>query len=85
MKMAFPTARVDSEDSRLDMRTGTLRCRAVVSNPDGILLPGLFARVRLIAAHRTRPCWSQMTPWSSKSAQAYLYIVNDRGVIEPVT
>ena len=57
--------RVDSEDTRLDVNTGTLRCRAVVSNPDGFLLPGLFAQVRLVTALRSRPCWSREAPWRS--------------------
>ncbi|SPU51240.1 efflux RND transporter periplasmic adaptor subunit [Bordetella trematum] len=34
-------------DNRLDTRSGTIRVRAVVDNPDASLLPGLYARVRL--------------------------------------
>ena len=35
-------------DNSLDAQTGTIYARALLSNPDGHFLPGLFARVRLI-------------------------------------
>ena len=39
--------RIDFVDNRLDENTGTLRMRVVVDNADGVLRPGLFARLRL--------------------------------------
>lgn len=39
--------RIQSVDNRLDPRSGTIRVRAVFDNPDGRLLPGLYARVKL--------------------------------------
>lgn len=38
---------VQSVDNQLDTRSGTIRVRAVFDNPDGLLLPGLYARIRL--------------------------------------
>ncbi len=38
---------VDFTDNRVDVNTGSLRFRAIVSNPKGVLTPGLFARIRL--------------------------------------
>lgn len=35
-------------DNSLDAQTGTIYARALLSNPDGHFLPGLFARVKLI-------------------------------------
>ncbi|MGE3665060.1 MAG: efflux RND transporter periplasmic adaptor subunit [Steroidobacteraceae bacterium] len=44
----FPHAGVlDFLDNRIDPRTGTIRARAVVPNPDHTLTPGLFARVQM--------------------------------------
>jgi multidrug efflux system membrane fusion protein len=37
-------------DNVIDQRTGTIRARAVLPNPDGLLIPGLFVRVRLIGS-----------------------------------
>lgn len=46
----FPhQGRLDFVDNRIDEKTGTLLVRAVFDNPEGTLLPGLFARVRLQA------------------------------------
>jgi RND family efflux transporter MFP subunit len=39
--------KIDFEDNRLDIGTGTYRMRAVVENPDHLLSPGLYVRVRL--------------------------------------
>lgn len=44
---------ISSVDNRLDTSSGTIRVRAVFDNPDGQLVPGLYARIRLggSAAH----------------------------------
>ncbi len=42
--------RLSSVDNRLDSSSGTIRLRALVDNPDGRLVPGLYARVRLGSA-----------------------------------
>jgi RND family efflux transporter MFP subunit len=41
--------RLDFVDSAFDARSGTIRGRAVVPNPDLFLTPGAFARLRLFA------------------------------------
>jgi membrane fusion protein, multidrug efflux system len=38
---------VSSVDNRLDTQSGTIRVRAEFDNADGMLLPGLYARIRL--------------------------------------
>ncbi|WP_306425662.1 efflux RND transporter periplasmic adaptor subunit [Achromobacter xylosoxidans] len=38
---------LDFVGNQIDRGTGTIRARAVVPNPDGLLAPGLFARARL--------------------------------------
>lgn len=44
--------RLDFVDNAVDPATGTIRARAVLDNPDGALIPGLFARVHLIGSRR---------------------------------
>ena len=39
--------RLDFVDNRIDQATGTLRARAVLENPNRLLLPGLFGRIRV--------------------------------------
>jgi membrane fusion protein, multidrug efflux system len=38
---------LDFSENRLDPATGSMRVRAVVPNPDGVLTPGLFGRVNV--------------------------------------
>lgn len=38
---------IDFIDNKIDPATGTLQIRGKFSNPDGILLPGMFVRVRV--------------------------------------
>lgn len=42
--------RIVSSDRALGNNTGTLTVKAVFDNPDGLLLPGMFARVKLSGA-----------------------------------
>jgi RND family efflux transporter MFP subunit len=47
----FPRhGKIDSVETRIDVATGSARCRAVIPNPDGLLMPGLFVRVRLVTS-----------------------------------
>jgi membrane fusion protein (multidrug efflux system) len=49
----FPgRGRLDFADRTVDPQTGTLGLRAVFPNPKALLLPGQFARVRLITGER---------------------------------
>jgi membrane fusion protein, multidrug efflux system len=51
----FPhTGTFDYTDIKVDSSTGTIQARAVFSNPDGILYPGMFARVKVPL--ETRSC-----------------------------
>ena len=43
---------VDFIDNQVDPKTGTIRARAVVANPDRVFTPGLFARVQLKGSGR---------------------------------
>lgn len=46
----FPhQAYLDFVDNEVDPKTGTLRGRAVLANPERLFTPGVFARVRLLA------------------------------------
>lgn len=41
---------MDFVDNQVDPTTGTIEGRALIPNPDGYLIPGLFARVRLLGS-----------------------------------
>lgn len=42
------TGEIDLIDNQVDPRTGSVRAQAHFPNPDGILRPGLFARIRTV-------------------------------------
>lgn len=45
----FPhEGRMDFVDNQVDPETGTMRGRAILPNPDQLMMPGMFARVRLV-------------------------------------
>jgi len=79
----FPrSGRVDSVGTRFDPDKGTLPCRAVVPNPDGLLLPGLFARIRLITGAPSKALLVAEAAVLSDEGRRYVFVVNDQGVIE---
>src|SRR5262249_56678145 len=41
------TGRLQLIDNQVDAKSGTVRVRAMFSNPDGALMPGQFARLRM--------------------------------------
>jgi RND family efflux transporter MFP subunit len=79
----FPRrGQVDSVDTRFDPANGTLRCRAVIPNPDGLLLPGLFARVRLVTGAPSKALLVSGDAVLTDQGQRYLFVVSDRDVVE---
>jgi len=42
--------KIESVETRIDVATGTVHWRAVTPNSDGLLMPGLFVRVRLVTS-----------------------------------
>ena len=45
---------MDFVDNQIDRGTGTIQGRGIVPNPDGLLAPGLFVRLRLIGSGKYR-------------------------------
>ena len=74
----------DFAESQVDPDTGTLRVRGVFENPgeQPMLLPGLFARLRLpIATRPDMPLVTERAVGFDQSGQ-YLLVVNDKNVVE---
>ena len=50
-EQGFPhEGKMDFVDNQVNSQTGTIRARAVLENKDGLYIPGLFARVQLLAS-----------------------------------
>ena len=66
---------MDFVDNRLDPNTGTMIGRAVLSNPDLSLAPGLFARLRLVGSGEYRALLIPDAAIGTDQAQKFVYIV----------
>lgn len=72
---------LDYGDNKVDPETGTRELRAVFPNPDGLLMPGMFVRVRFPLD--TRP--ALLVPATAVLADpsgSYVLVVDDKNVVE---
>ena len=78
---------MDFVDNRLDVSTGTLRVRARVPNQDLSILPGQFARVRLIGSSPYEALLIPDTAIASDQSRKIVFVVKDDDTVEakPVT
>jgi RND family efflux transporter MFP subunit len=74
-------------DNRIDQNTGSLRGRAVFSNPNGLFQPGLFARVRLIGSGRYKAILLPDVAIATDQSNRFVFVVSDDGTVstKPVT
>jgi RND family efflux transporter MFP subunit len=81
-KPAYPhPGHMDFVDNRLDPNAGTMRGRAILRNPDFILTPGLFARLRLPGSGTYNAILVPDSAISSDQSEKFVYVVEDDGTI----
>ena len=73
---------VDYIDNTVNVATGTIRVRGVFPNPDVILFPGLFARIRLPIALEEGVLLVSETAIGTDLGGKYLLLVGDDNVVE---
>lgn len=78
---------MDFVDNRLDIATGTLRGRAVVPNADLSILPGQFARIRVIGSAPYDALLLPDTAITNDQSRKVVFVVNKEDTVEmrPVT
>ncbi len=64
-------------DNRVDASTGTLQIRGVFANPDRVLSPGLFVRVRLPVGDPYRAVLVAEEALGTDQGQKFVYVVDD--------
>lgn len=74
--------KLDFVDTAVDAATGTLRTRAGFANSNGLMLPGMFARVRLAAGEPYKALLIPQDCVGGPQGQAFVFAVTDRGVAE---
>lgn len=74
----FPhEGKMDFVDNQIDPNTGTLRGRAIFPNPNDLLLPGLFVRLRLIGSGRYQAIQIPDAAIARDQSRTYVYTVDD--------
>jgi RND family efflux transporter MFP subunit len=72
---------IDFVDNQVNPKTGTLRVRGTFPNPDGSLLPGSFARVRVPVCAPRPALLVTDRAIDNDQGQKILYVVNDNNEI----
>jgi multidrug efflux system membrane fusion protein len=79
----FPhQGQLDFIDNRLDPNTGTMTGRAVFSNPNLTLIPGLFARIRLPGSSQYQALLIPDEAIGTDQTQRFAFVVNDQNTAE---
>jgi multidrug efflux system membrane fusion protein len=73
---------IDFVDNRLDPNTGTMTGRAVFPNPDLLLTPGLFARVRIPGSGKYTALLLPDEAIGTDQTQRFAYVVNGQDTVE---
>lgn len=69
---------MDFVDNQIDPATGTIQGRALIDNPDGFLIPGLFARVRLLGSGEYQALLIHDAAILTDQDRKYVYVVNEQ-------
>lgn len=72
---------MDFVDNRIDPFTATIRARAVLNNPDGLLIPGQFVRLRLIGETRPGAVLVPDEAIGTDQANRIVYVVDDQNLV----
>jgi RND family efflux transporter MFP subunit len=73
---------VDFVDNRLDSKTGTMAGRAVFSNSDLTLTPGLFGRIRLQGSSEHQAVLVPDEAIGSDQSQKFVFLLNGDNTLE---
>lgn len=73
---------VDFVDNRFDPQTATLTARAVFRNSDGILMPGLFGKVRIAATPRYEAILVPDAAIGADQAESFVYVLDGQNQVQ---
>jgi RND family efflux transporter MFP subunit len=75
------SGQLDYVDPLVNAGAGTVRARAVVSNPAGFLKPGMFGNLRLAASRPYRALMVPDTAIATDAARRVVYVVDRAGTV----
>jgi RND family efflux transporter MFP subunit len=73
--------RMDFVDNAIDRASGTIRGRAVFSNPDGLFTPGMFARLRVPGSPPYKALLVPEVAIGTEQVRKYVFTVDGNNVV----
>ena len=73
---------IESFDNRLDPNTGTILLRAIFPNPEGRIVPGLFARIRVPTSGKHMAFLVEESAIGTDQAQKFVLTLGDDNTVE---
>jgi RND family efflux transporter MFP subunit len=73
---------MDFVDNRLDVRTGTIRARAVLDNKEGLFTPGMYARVQLLGSSEHEAILIEDRAIGTDQTQSFVLVLGRGDMIE---
>lgn len=73
---------VESFDNRLDPNTGTILLRAIFPNPEGRIVPGLFARIRVPTSGKHSAYLVEESAIGTDQSQKFVLALGDGNTVE---
>jgi RND family efflux transporter MFP subunit len=68
----------------VDRSTGTIRARAVVANPKGLFVPGMFARVQIPASPPQQALLVPEAAIGSDQTRKFVYLIENDNAVKQV-
>lgn len=72
---------IESFDNKLDPQSGSIVLRAVFPNPDGVIVPGLFARLRVPASEKRPVLLVEETAIGTDQAQKFVLTLTSSNTV----
>ena len=80
----FPhEGKIDFVDTEISAATGSIKARGVFANPDRLMSPGFFARVRIPGSGRYEAMLVRDSAIGSDQGRAFVYVVGEDGKATP--
>ncbi len=70
-----------SFDNRLDTESGTIRARAKFSNPDGVLVPGMFVSIRFSGEGEQEVLLVPQQAIGSDQSKKFVYVIDENNKV----
>ena len=74
---AVYTGKIHAFDNRIDSTSGTIRARAIFDNPQGKLLPGMYAHLKLGSVGEEKIILISERAIGTDQNRKFVYVVND--------